>query len=506
MALVPLLGEMDLEEFRIRGRQLVEWIADYLDNPERYPVFSRSQPGDISLQLPQSAPEDPESMADILADFERILLPGITHWNHPGFFAYFGISGSGPGILGEFLSSALNVNAMLWHTSPAATELETVTLDWLRQMLDLPPEFKGIINDTASISSLLAIAAARESLDLDIRRLGMAGRPELPRLRLYTSEQSHSSIEKAAITLGIGQDGVRKVPVDQQFRMDVEALGDAIKQDSEEGWRPFCVVATVGTTSTTSIDPVPEIAALCEQLDLWLHVDAAYGGVAAIVPEFRHVLDGVSQADSIVVNPHKWLFTPVDCSAFFVRNPEMLTQTFSLVPEYLRSSHDDVTNYMDWGIQLGRRFRALKLWMVIRHFGIEGIQARVSEHIRLAQMMGQRVDDDPGYERMAPTPFSVVCLRAVPADLAETLNTSDDEGLIQEIELYLDELNRSIVDSVSRSGEVYFSHTMLNGKFTIRMAIGNIRSDEKWIVLAWDLLKETANSIDATLRPDSLRS
>ncbi len=506
MAIVPLLGDMDLEEFRIRGRQLVEWIADYLENPERYPVLSRSQPGDISLQLPQAAPENPENMAEILADFERILLPGITHWNHPGFFAYFGISGSGPGILGEFLSSALNVNAMLWHTSPAATELETVTLDWLRQMLDLPPEFKGIINDTASISSLLAIAAARESLDLDIRRLGMAGRPELPRLRLYTSEQSHSSIEKAAITLGIGQEGVRKIPVDEQFRMDVEALSSAIKQDIEEEWRPFCVVATVGTTSTTSIDPVPEIAALCEQFSLWLHVDAAYGGMAAIVPDFRHVLDGVSQADSIVVNPHKWLFTPVDCSAFFVRKPEMLTQTFSLVPEYLSSSHDDVTNYMDWGIQLGRRFRALKLWMVIRHFGVEGIQARISEHIHLAQMMGKWVDDDSGFERMAPTLFSVVCLRAVPADLAETLGASDDEDLVQEAETYLDKLNRAIIDSINSSGEVYFSHTVLNGKYTIRMAIGNIRSDEKWVVLARELLKETANSIDASMRPDSLRS
>ena len=481
--------DMDPESFRRYGHQLIDWIADYLAHTERYPVLSRVKPGEIKARLPQSPPKEPEPMEQILADFESVIMPGITHWNHPAFFAYFAITGSGPGILGELLSAALNVNGMLWKTSPAATELEEVALDWLRQMLGLPEAFRGVITDTASMSSLLAIAAAREQVpDLRVREEGLSGRADVPRLRLYTSEQAHSSIEKAAITLGIGQRGVRKIPVDEAFRMDAAALARAIEEDLSEGWRPFCVAATVGTTSTTSIDPVPEIAALCRQHGLWLHVDGAYGGMAAIVPEFRHVLAGCEHADSIVVNPHKWLFTPIDCSAFFVRRPEVLKRAFSLVPEYLKTAEEEVTNYMDWGVQLGRRFRALKLWMVMRYFGHQGLAARIREHIRLGQQLARWIDEHPDFERMAPTPFSTVCFRARPRRLA-----GDDSP---ETAAYLDELNAALLEAVNATGEAYLSHTKLHGRFTLRMAIGNLRTTEAHVRRAWELLQEHAARLD----------
>ena len=323
-----------------------------------------------------AAPSEGKSIECILNEFESVILPGVTHWNHPAFFAYFGITGSGPGILGELLASALNVNAMLWQTSPAATELEECALDWLREMLGLPADFKGVIADCASTASLLAIAAARDAAAPEIRARGITGHG-MPKLRLYMSKEAHSSIEKGAMILGIGQENVRKIETDTRFRMLPSALVQAVRSDIAEGWRPFCVVATVGTTSTTSIDPVAEIAPICRDYGLWLHVDGAYGGMAAIVPEMRYVLDSCHEADSIVINPHKWLFTPLDCSALYVRDPEAFQRTFSLVPEYLKSCEEGVTNYMDWGTWLGRRFRALKLWMVISYFGHEGLAARI---------------------------------------------------------------------------------------------------------------------------------
>lgn len=494
-----LLGDMDADEFRRSGHEVVEWIAGYLENPGQYPVLSRSQPGDIAAQLPQSPPEKPESMETILADFQQILVPGITHWNHPGFFSYFAVSGSGPGILGEMLIAALNVNGMLWRTSPSATELEEVTLDWLRQMLGLPDVFRGIITDTASISSMLAIAAARESLNLDIRQKGMAGRNDLPRLRLYISDQTHSSVEKGAITLGFGQEGVRKIATNDEFQMDARALEKAISEDISAGWRPFCVTATVGTTATTSIDPVPAIADICQQYDLWLHVDAAYGGVAALLPETSHILAGAERADSFVVNPHKWLFTPIDCSAFYIRDPQILKRAFTLVPEYLKSDEQGVTNYMDWGVQLGRRFRALKLWMVIRRFGWEGLAARIREHIRLGQQFAAWVDNDPDFERLAPTPFSTVCFRARPEDLVQHLKAgnSDEKAAV---ETYLDQLNEAIINEVNATGEVFISPTRLRGQYTLRLAIGNIRTDEAIVGRAWQLLKESAEQLDGQYR------
>jgi aromatic-L-amino-acid decarboxylase len=384
---------------------------------------------------------------------------------------------------------------MLWRTSPAATELEEVTLDWLRQMLGLPADFHGVLTDGASMSSLLAIAAARESLDLDIRRKGMAGRPDLPRLRLYISTETHSSVEKGAITMGIGQESVRKIPVDAAFRMNPAALAQAIEEDKAAGWRPFCVVASVGTTATTSIDPVPEIAAICREHNLWLHVDGAYGGTAAIVPEMGHILAGVELADSFVVNPHKWMFVPLDCSAFFVRDPRLLRQTFSLIPEYLITDEAEVTNYMDWGVQLGRRFRALKLWMVIRTFGHEGLAAHVREHIRLGQLIAQWVDADPNFERLAPTPLSTVCLRACPPDLAERLKTAAPAEQ-EEIESYLNRLNEAVIEAVNAGGKFYLSGTRLNGRYTIRITIGSLHTDEAAVAEIWRVLQETAGQLD----------
>jgi len=499
------LGDMDLKDFRKYGYQAIDWIANYLADPDKYPVLAQVKPGQIRENLPKSPPEDPEAMDSILKDLDQIIVPGITHWNHPAFFAYFSLTGSGPGILGELLSAAFNVNAMLWKTSPAATELEEVVLDWLRQMLGLPADFQGVIYDTASISSLHAIAAAREALaDLRVREEGLAGRPEIPRLRLYESEQAHSSIEKGAILIGIGQRGVRKIPVDNEFRMNPAALRHAIEEDARSGWRPFCVVATVGTTSTTSIDPVSEIAEICKEKGLWLHVDAAYGGAAAILPEMRHVLDGCERADSIVVNPHKWLFTPIDASAFYCRRPDILQRAFSLVPEYLRTSEGErVRNYMDYGIQLGRRFRALKLWMIFRYFGHKGLAARIREHLRLADQFASWIDDDLNFERLAPVPFSTVCFRTRPKDLTDLIEKSPK--VTDEIERYLDSLNEKLLEAVNATGQVYLSHTRLRGRFVIRLAIGNIRTTESHVSRAWALLQDHAARLDKELRPPILR-
>jgi aromatic-L-amino-acid decarboxylase len=490
-------GDMDPEAFRAYGHQIVDWIADYLAHPDRYPVLAQVEPGHVRRQLPQTPPEEPESMDAILQDLERIIVPGLTHWNHPAFLAYFAITGSGPGILGELLCAAFNVNAMLWKTSPAATELEEVVLEWLRQMLGLPPDFRGIIYDTASISSLHAIAAAREVVPgLKAREEGLAGRPDAPRLRLYISEQAHSSIEKAAITLGIGQAGVRKISVDAEFRLDPAALATAIEEDVAAGWQPFCVIATVGTTSTTSVDPVAAIADVCQRYNLWLHVDAAYAGSAAVIPEMRWVLDGCERADSIVVNPHKWLFTPIDLSAFYCRRFDVLRQAFSLVPEYLRTTEDETArNYMDYGVQLGRRFRALKLWMVIRSFGHRGLAARLRQHIQLAQQFAAWVDADLDFERLAPAPLSAVCFRARPRDLVE---------LTDDVESYLERLNEALMEAVNQTGQAYLSHTRLHGKLTLRIAIGNLRTTETHVARAWELLKAHAARLDQELRPIDL--
>ena len=473
------LGDMPPDDFRRYGHQVVDWIADYLAHPERYPVFSQNRPGDVKNALPSKAPDRGEAMEAMLADLDRVIVPGVTHWNHPGFFAYFATTGSAPGILGEMLGAAFNVNAMLWRTSPSATELEEVTIEWLRQILGISPDFRGVIYDTASISSLCAIAAAREAVaELNVREQGL-GTSNI-RLRLYCSEHAHSSVDKAVITLGIGHQGVRKIGCDAEFRMDASALAGAIEEDRAAGWRPFCVVATVGTTSTTSIDPVPEIAEICKREGLWLHVDAAYGGSAAVVPEMKWILDGSEHADSIVMNPHKWMFVPVDLSVLFCKRMDVLRQAFSLVPEYLRTTDaDEVHNFMDYGPQLGRRFRAIKLWFVMRYFGIEGLAERIREHIAMAREFAEWVDLSPDFELLAPVPFSVVCFRAYPSQYKE----SGGDAFVAN---KLDTLNEHLMEEVNRRGKVYLSHTKLKGILTLRLAIGNIRTTREHVKLAWD--------------------
>ena len=467
---------MEQEEFRRFGHELIDWIADYFDRIDDLPVLAAIQPGDLKAQLPTAPPVQGEAMEQIISDLDRLIVPALTHWCHPSFFAYFATSTSGPGILGELLTAAFDNKAMLWRTSPASTELEEVTLDWLRQMMGLDPAMIGIIYDTASVSSMHAIAAAREGVEKRIREDGMSGRPDLPLLRIYVSEQAHSSIEKAVITLGLGQRALRKIPADREFRMDARALAAAVEEDRAAGYLPFCVVATVGTTSTSSIDPVPAIVPLCEQHAMWLHVDAAYAGSAAIVPEFRSILAGCERADSLVTNPHKWLFTPFDLSVLYCRHMDLLKRAFSLVPEYLKTPEQEkVRSGSDYGIQLGRRFRALKLWMVIRYFGHEGLAARIREHCRLASLFASWVEESADWELMAPHPLALVCFRACPSGFSEK---------------DLDALNEAIMHGVNASGRALLSHTKLNDKLTLRLSIGNIRTTEEHVRQVWQLLNE----------------
>lgn len=471
-------GDMPVEEFRQSGHQLVDWVADFLSRINDIPAFPEVQPGDIRSKLPAAPPFNGEAMENILPDIDRVVMPGMAHWNHPSCFAYFNSSGSGPGILGELLSAAFNVNSMLWHSCPSATELEEVTLDWLRQMLHLPQEFRGVIYDGGSTSTMNAIAAAREQLaDLRIRELGLAGRPEVPRLRIYTSEHGHSSIDKAALALGLGLESVRRVAVDDAYRMQPLALAEAVCEDRRAGILPFCVVGTVGTTSCTSIDPIAEIAGICEREQLWLHVDAAHGGAAAILPEMQSVIEGWERADSIVVNPHKWLFVPLDLSVLYTRKRDVLHRAFSLTPEYLRTEKgDEVTNFMDYGISLGRRFRALKLWFVLRYFGSEGLAGRIRKHIALAGQFAEQVDAHPDFERLAPVPLSTVCFRAHPAGM------DDDESLNQ--------LNEQLLQAINHSGRAFLSHTKLSGRYVLRLVISQLRTEESHVNQLWQLAQE----------------
>lgn len=472
-------GDMDPEAFRRYGYQVVDTIAEYLARPEEWPVLPAIEPGHLSSNLPASPPAAPEPMETILQDFQRLIMPATTHWNHPGFFGYFAITGSAAGILAEALAAALNVNAMLWRTGPAATELELRTLDWLRQLIGLPPEMQGIINDTASTSTFYALATARElAPELEMRNRGTAGRPEVPPLRVYCSAEAHSSVDKAAIALGLGLENVRRLETDQQMRLDPAALEAALAEDRAAGRRPLAVVATTGTTSTTAVDPVPELARICGRENIWLHVDAAYGGAAAVLPEHRHVLAGCHLADSIVVNPHKWLFVPVDCSALFMRRPELLRRAFRHTPEYLQAPEQDVTNLMDHGLALGRRFRALKLWFVLRYFGQSGLQDRLRRHLRLASTFSGWVAEAPDFELLAPTNLSVVVFRHRP------------EGVRSEA--VLEEHNTRLLDRVNATGEVFLSHTRVRDRYALRLAVGNLRTTEKHIRRAWDLLAEAA--------------
>jgi aromatic-L-amino-acid decarboxylase len=465
------IKRMTSEEFTSAARRHCEWIASYFDAVREFPVAPAIEPGSLTAKLPESAPETGEEIEAIFADFRSAVFPALTLWNHPRFFAYFSISSSPPSILADLLAATVNVNAMLWKTSPAATELEQTTLRWLRQWLALDESFFGVIYDTASVGVLQAIGAAREFVDPECRAKGMRSG-----LVVYVSEQTHSSAEKAAITLGFGQANVRKIAVDDRFRLRPDLLRQTIEGDLASGNRPCCIVASVGSTSTTAIDPVPEIADIAERYRVWLHVDAAYGGSAAVVPEMRHVLNGVDRAHSVILNPHKWLYVSIDCSVLYTRYPDILRRASALGAEYLRTAEDDrVVNYNDYGVQLGRRFRALKLWYVFRYYGRQGVIAFLREALRLAQLLKSLVESEEDFELCAPVPFSLVCFRHRGSN----------------------EANRRLLAEVNSTGKAFLSHTVLNGRFVLRFAIGNFQTTETDVRETWDLICETASRIRA---------
>ncbi len=471
------LDDMRPDEFRKHAHQFSDYIADYFEKINSLPVVPKVSPGWLFERVPDNAPIEGESFEDILKQLDDLILPALTHWNHPKFMAYFNSTSTAPGILAEFLSAAFNQNAMIWKTSPAATELEEKTLQWYREMLGVSRRFTPFIYDTASVSSMHALASARErKFPGVIRNEGLAGNGRIPRLRVYVSEEAHSSIEKSAITLGLGLNSVKKIPVNDKFEMIPAELEKAIDEDVRNGVEPLAVVATVGTTSSTSIDPVKEIAAFCSEKKIWLHVDAAYGGNAALV-ESRNarVTSGWEDADSIVVNPHKWMFIPVDLSILFTREPETLKAAFSLVPEYLKTAQEDsVTNYMDYGLQLGRRFRSLKLWFTIKFFGKEGLSAIIENHIGIANKFKELIDKSDNFERLAPVPFSVVSFRAHPSGL----KTVDE----------LNNFNAKLMEQINDTGKVFLSHTILKGKFAIRLVISGIHTKDKDMLEAWDII------------------
>jgi aromatic-L-amino-acid decarboxylase len=458
-----------VDDFRRAGHETVDWIARYLSTAGDLPVLAQTKPGQLFDSLPDSAPDRGESFADILQDFDRLVMPAVTQWNHPRFFAYFACTGSTPAILGEMLAAALNTNGLHWKTSPAVAELEERTLDWLRQWLGLPEGWFGIVYDTASTSTMHAIVCAREMVAPEARSEGSRGD-----LVVYTSAQSHNSVEKDAIAVGLGQSNVRKIPVDSDFRMRADALASTIAGDKAAGKRPMCVVATVGTTSSTSVDPLPEIAAIAERYGMWVHVDAAYAGAAAILPEHRHILAGVERAHSLVFNAHKWLLTPIDLSAFYTRRPDILRRAFSLSLEILKT-HDDprAHNLMDYGVPLGHRFRALKLWFVMRYFGRERIESILRSHIQWARELAALVDADPRFERVAPVPFSVVCFRYKGTDAQ----------------------NQAIQEKVNGSNRVFISGTVLEGKFVLRVAIGNLATAWNDVEEAWELIQKASEAM-----------
>jgi len=483
------LGDMPPAEFRAAAHDVADLAADYLDRLESYPVLPQLVPGSIRAQLPSAPPARPEPLDAILADYGKLIEPNITHWQHPGFLAYFASVASGPGILGEWLASTLNSNVMLWRNAPASTELEEVVVAWLRQMLGLPAVFDGMLTDTASISTLLSLVAARHAVPgLDARDEGLSGRPGIGRLRLYCSSEAHSSVDKAAVVAGVGRNGVRRIAVNTEYRMRPEELARAIVEDRHAGWLPFFVTATLGTTSSTSIDPALAIAEVCAREGLWLHVDAAYGGSAALAPELRPLFAGWERADSIVVNPHKWMFTPFDASLLLFRKPEVFRDAFRLVPEYLRTDEVPVHNFHEYGVQLGRRFRALKLWMLIRYFGVEGMAERIRENCRQARELAAWVEADPDWELLAPVPLATVCLRhrSLPKDPG---SAADEEAL-------RNARNEKILAAVNRSGRIFLSHTTLNGRYTIRVSLGNPRTRMEHVRDCWSLLREAARSVD----------
>lgn len=472
------LGDVPADEFRRQLHELADWVADYREDIEQLPVGPTAKPGTIAAALPKEPPEEGEPFDKIFADFKEIIVPGVLHWGHPQFAAYFGSTSTAPGLEGEILASAFNVNAMTWRTCPAATELETVVNDWLRQWLGLSPEFGGVLYDTASIGIMHALAVAREEAAPCTRKFGLTGR-DLPRFRIYTSDQAHSSVEKAAIALGLGEENVRRVPTDQSFRMDVRRLREMIAADKTDGFRPLACVATVGTTSTASVDPVTAISEVCGEEKMWLHIDGAYGAGIALLPEFKWITEGWNRADSIVINPHKMLFVQFDFSVLYVRDAERLRRVFTLVPEYLRGDTLDAEkNYMDYSVQLGRKFRALKAWMVFRTFGRAGMAARIREHVRLARLLADWIKRDKRFELAAPVMMGVICFRFIGPDPATS-----------------DQLNSAIVENVNASGRAYLNQTRLNSRTVMRVGLGNVLTTERHLKNVWELIQKTAESL-----------
>jgi aromatic-L-amino-acid decarboxylase len=482
------LGDTPPDEFRRQLHTLADWIADYREKIESIRVAPNDAPGAILAKLPAEPPEQSEAFERIMADLNRLIVPGMTHWGHPMFLGYFGWTITGPGILGEMATAPLNVNAMTWRTSPAATELETLVVDWIRQWMHLPNEFGGVVFDTASVGVMHALAVAREEAAPlatpkhgeggSVRKRGLVA-TGAPVFRIYASEQAHSSAEKAAIALGLGEENVRRVPVDAEFRMDATALREMIGQDRQQKLRPLAVIATVGTTSTASVDPVPEIAQICRAEKLWLHIDGAYGAGFAIVPECRWITAGWSEADSIVVNPHKTLFVPLDFSVLYVRDLERLRRVFTLVPEYLRGDTVETQkNYMDYGIQLGRRFRALKAWMIFRSFGREGMAARLRECVRLANLLADWIKIDNRFELAAPVSMGVICFRFLAGDLDK-----------------IDKVNSEIVERINASGRAYFTQTKLRDRTVMRIGLGNVLTTERHLREAWEMVRNAANEL-----------
>jgi aromatic-L-amino-acid decarboxylase len=489
------LGDVPPEEFRRQLHELADWIADYRENIETLPVAPNARPGAIIDALPKQAPEEGELLDRIFDDIRRLIVPGMVHWGHPMFLGYFGWTTTGPGILGEIITAPLNVNAMTWRTSPAATELETLVIDWLRQWMQLPKEFDGVLYDTASVGVMHALAVAREEAAPEARKLGLAGRGDLPTFRVYASEQAHSSAEKAAIALGLGEENVQRVGCDADFRMDPSALREMIARDRRAQFKPLATVATVGTTSTASVDPVSEIAKICREHKMWLHIDGAYGAGLALLPEQKWVTSGWSKADSLVVNPHKMLFVPLDFSVLYVRDLERLRRVFTLVPEYLRGDTVEAEkNYMDYGIQLGRRFRALKAWMVFRAFGRAGMAARIREHLRLANLLASWIRIDNRFELAAPVVMPVVCFRFI--DAVAGIGDAGAGSATPATTNKLDQVNREIVERINASGRAYLTQTRLRGRTVMRIGLGNILTTEEHLRQAWELIQETASELN----------
>lgn len=488
------LGDTSPEEFRRQLHELADWIADFRQHIGSLRVAPNDKPGAIVAALPAEPPEEGEPFEKILRDVDRVIVPGMVHWSHPMFLGYFGWTTTAPAILGEMITAPLNVNAMTWRTCPAATELETLVVDWIRQWMDLPPEFGGVVYDTASVGVMHALAVAREEAAPSVRKRGLVG-AGAPVFRIYASEQAHSSAEKAAIALGLGEENVRRVPTDGEFRMDASALREMMVSDVRDNFKPLAVIATVGTTSTASVDPVPEIAKICRANKMWLHIDGAYGAGFAILPENKSLTVGWSEADSIVVNPHKSLFVPLDFSVLYVRDLERLRRVFTLVPEYLRGDTVEAQkNYMDYGIQLGRRFRALKAWVIFRSFGREGIAARLREHIRLANVLTEWIKSDARFELAAPVSLGVVCFRFVGRDGSPS-GPSDAALTDRPNESKIDQLNSEIVEKINASGRAYLTQTKLRGRTVMRIGLGNVLTTEDHLREAWEMIRETAGAL-----------